>query len=415
MTGVLLGGVVIAVAGSLVAGFAPWRTRTGGSGNDGSPASAQTAVVTRTDLSDVQTLTGDLGYGAAHGVKASSAGIITWLPAVGATVTRGQPLYRIDDRPVPMFYAAVPLYRRMAGTNLVGRDVRVVADNLKALGYSIGRQPAAGRTVIQTLPADSAAENATASTGAGTEPAASSVVSSAVSSAVPSAAAVPSAGFSLVVVKQDDGVLTPALVTAIKAWQTPQGVPPTGIIDVGDIVVAAGAVRVSAVQAQVGDSATGTLMSITGTTKVVTVMVDASDSGTITGDEPVTVTLPTNATVPGRVSEIGTSVQGSDATESGPNALPKLTVLVSLSNSGRYRDAVRKLDAAAVQVEFVTETHKDVLAVPVGALLALREGGYAVQVQNGDLVAVKLGLFANGLVEISGAGITEGIRVVTTS
>jgi hypothetical protein len=66
-------------------------------------------------------------------------------------------------------------------------------------------------------------------------------------------------------------------------------------------------------------------------------------------------------------------------------------------------------------VQFVAETHKGVLAVPVGALLALREGGYAVQIQNGNLVAVKLGLFTKGLVEISGDGIVEGTRVVTTS
>ena len=55
------------------------------------------------------------------------------------------------------------------------------------------------------------------------------------------------------------------------------------------------------------------------------------------------------------------------------------------------------------------------LAVPVSALVALLEGGYAVQVDDaGQLryVGVQLGLFANGLVEVSGTGLAEGQKVV---
>lgn len=55
------------------------------------------------------------------------------------------------------------------------------------------------------------------------------------------------------------------------------------------------------------------------------------------------------------------------------------------------------------------------LTAPVGALVALSEGGYAVQLAAGGLVAVKTGMFANGWVEISGAGLSAGTEVVTTS
>jgi hypothetical protein len=54
----------------------------------------------------------------------------------------------------------------------------------------------------------------------------------------------------------------------------------------------------------------------------------------------------------------------------------------------------------------------------VAALLALREGGYAVQVVNGTtttLVAVQTGMFADGNVEITGTGLQAGLKVVTTS
>jgi hypothetical protein len=54
-----------------------------------------------------------------------------------------------------------------------------------------------------------------------------------------------------------------------------------------------------------------------------------------------------------------------------------------------------------------------VLAVPVNALVARRGGGYGVELAAGRRIApVEAGLFADGYVEISGAGIREGTRVV---
>jgi multidrug efflux system membrane fusion protein len=55
-----------------------------------------------------------------------------------------------------------------------------------------------------------------------------------------------------------------------------------------------------------------------------------------------------------------------------------------------------------------------VLAVPVGALLALAEGGYGLEVVRGGtsaVVAVDTGMFADGKVEVSGGGIAEGTVV----
>jgi hypothetical protein len=56
-----------------------------------------------------------------------------------------------------------------------------------------------------------------------------------------------------------------------------------------------------------------------------------------------------------------------------------------------------------------------VLAVPVTALLATADGGYAVQAAgpHGRLIPVTTGLFDNatGLVAVTGAGLTAGLRV----
>jgi multidrug efflux pump subunit AcrA (membrane-fusion protein) len=59
---------------------------------------------------------------------------------------------------------------------------------------------------------------------------------------------------------------------------------------------------------------------------------------------------------------------------------------------------------------------KSVLAVPVDALLALAEGGYAVEVVNADgstrLVRVEPGMYADTFVQITARGLKEGMKVV---
>jgi multidrug efflux pump subunit AcrA (membrane-fusion protein) len=71
-----------------------------------------------------------------------------------------------------------------------------------------------------------------------------------------------------------------------------------------------------------------------------------------------------------------------------------------------------------VEVAITDRTVRNVLAVPVDALLARAAGGYAVEVVASDgthqLVRVSLGLFddAAGKVQASGPGLAAGQRVV---
>ena len=80
------------------------------------------------------------------------------------------------------------------------------------------------------------------------------------------------------------------------------------------------------------------------------------------------------------------------------------------------RPPPRVLDQAPVDVEVVSDRADDVLAVPVTALLALAEGGYAVEVVTEDgstvLVAVDPGLFADGFVEVTSSSLQAGMDVV---
>jgi multidrug efflux pump subunit AcrA (membrane-fusion protein) len=79
-------------------------------------------------------------------------------------------------------------------------------------------------------------------------------------------------------------------------------------------------------------------------------------------------------------------------------------------------DVALGLDEAPVDVEVVSDSAPGVLAVPVTALLALTEGGYAVEIVTEDgtiiLIGVEPGLFADGFVEVDGEGLTDGMQVV---
>ena len=67
-------------------------------------------------------------------------------------------------------------------------------------------------------------------------------------------------------------------------------------------------------------------------------------------------------------------------------------------------------------VDLPSERRKDVLSVPVGALLALGPDQFGIEVVEKDgstrKVPVTAGLFAAGRVEVSGADIEAGLRLV---
>lgn len=350
------------------------------------PIAVESAAIVKTDMSTAESLPGTLGYGTARQVKGGRDGIVTWLPKPGSSVKRGKQLFRVDDQPVPLFYGGMPLFRTLQETGTAGRDVRIIATNLKALGYSIGTQPGAGETVTRTRPAPP--------------------------SPTPSASAAPPGTVTTrVTVRKGEGVLTRSLIAAIKNWQQDTALPVTGRIGVGDVAVLPSAVRVDSVTAQLGDSAAAPLMSVTTTAKVITVTAELAQAGAIEQGDRVTVVLPDDKSVPGEVVAVGRVVQSGNGEAGDPNATPKLAVTVTVDDA----NTVARLDAAEVQVTFAAETRKGVLAVPIGALVALSEGGYAVQIAGGGLVAVETGLFAKGLVEVTGDGLAEGTNVVTTS
>lgn len=147
------------------------------------------------------------------------------------------------------------------------------------------------------------------------------------------------------------------------------------------------------------------ILSYTGTTKLVTVQLEVSDQALAVEGRKVTVTVPGQEAVEGEISQVGTVATAESTTSD-----TRIEVTISVADQA----TLGSLDAAPVDVDFVSQERKDVLAVPVAALLALPGGGFGVEVVEGNttrIVAVKTGMFAAGLVEVSGEGIAEGVKV----
>ena len=208
---------------------------------------------------------------------------------------------------------------------------------------------------------------------------------------------------------------TAATAAAIDAFQAANGVGQTGQLLLGSVVFEPGAVRVTGVTPTVGATvAPGPVLSVTSTVREVTIALDAAQQSEVKLGDPVTITLPDNQTTPGRVSYVGTvATAPSSSDQGGGSGNPTIEVDVTPTDPA----ATGRIDQAPVNVSITTASVKNALVVPVNALLALASGGYALEVISAGvhhLEAVTPGLFddADGLVQVSGSGVTPGQHVV---
>ena len=182
---------------------------------------------------------------------------------------------------------------------------------------------------------------------------------------------------------------------------------PDGKLALGQAVFLPAAIRVTGDAASLGGPASGTILTATSARRVVTISLDAAQQTEARAGDKVAVTLPGGKTTPGVITSVGKVASGSGSSAT-------ITVEVRL----RHPKAAGGLDQAPVTVSITTARARDVLVVPVAALLARSPGGYAVEVVTGGghhrLVRVSPGLFddAAGLVQVSGAGLAAGQHVV---
>jgi peptidoglycan hydrolase-like protein with peptidoglycan-binding domain len=305
------------------------------------------APITRGDVVDTESVDGKLTYADERSLPAGASGVVTWVPDEGVTIKRGKTLLRVGDKPVVLMYGSLPLYRTLSEGVSDGRDVKQLERNLRDLGY----------------------------------------------------------GDDLTV----DDEFTSATAQAIEDWQDDMGLSETGSIDASQVVFQPSAVRVNELKVKVGDhtSAGGPAMTVTGTERVVHVDLDATKQQLAKKGAAATIELPDGKRAQGRIVKVGTvaKASGSDSDQD------KSTINVDISMSSSGADG---LDQAPVTVDLESERSKNVLSVPVEALLALREGGFGVEVVEGAtsrVVRVQTGTYGGGRVEITGAGLREGMKV----
>src|SRR6185437_9715727 len=148
----------------------------------------------------------------------------------------------------------------------------------------------------------------------------------------------------------------------------------------------------------------------TSTARQVLVNLDASQQSSVHRGDRAAITLPDGDVAPGRVTRVGSvaSTGASGAT---------IPVFIALDHPRR----AGHLDAAPVQVQITVAGVGHALIAPVAGLLALAGGGYALEAVDAHgthrLVPVSLGLFddAQGLVQVTGADVRAGMRIVVPS
>jgi Putative peptidoglycan binding domain len=209
---------------------------------------------------------------------------------------------------------------------------------------------------------------------------------------------------------------TDATTRAVKRWQKATGISRDGVVDLGEVVFLPEAMRVTERAVEPGFSAGpgSTILEGTSERQVISLDLDADRQEIVNVGDTVAVTMPDGSEVAGTVSDIG---RVATATEDafGQAGTPTVEVTVTLDETA----GAASLDGAPVTVVVTRSSRPSVLAVPVNALLALLEGGYAVEVLDADgsthLVGVETGIFDDGWVEVSGDGLDAGLAVVVPS
>jgi multidrug efflux pump subunit AcrA (membrane-fusion protein) len=309
-----------------------------------------TRPVVREPLASTTPVAATLEYSGSYTVRGKGSGTLTWLPPVGQVIRQGQALYKTGNgTPVALLLGSVPAWRTL-DEGVTGQDVDQLNHDLVKLGDA-------------------------------------------------SSSDISSLGWDYYSWETKAGV---------QKLQSALGVSsPSGSLSLGSAVFEPTAIRVSKLLGSLGGPASGPVLAATSDRHVVAIPLSTSQESEVAVGDAVTVTLPDNASTPGKISSVGRVASGT-----GGNATIQVTATLT------HPSAAGNTDQAPVTVNITTASSRGpVLAVPVTALLARASGGYDVEVvEPGNArryVPVTPGIFdgGNGLVQVTGP-LTPGQRVV---
>ena len=361
-------GMAATVIGASAAGAVAAISLSGGQAGLASPPPPKlgTAKAELSTLTQSALTAGTLGYRPASPLVNAVAGTYTWLPRPGRTIVPGRALYQVDNSPVVLMSGRLPAWRPFQLGMPNGPDIRQLQAAL------IGEHFADGLLTAPT------------------------------------------------------GEFTAATAQAVERWQSAHGFVPTGQIPLGQVVFLPGPVHVGAWMAATGEPAAPGEQpyAVTTNRRIVTVPI-TPNMPTVHLGEVVTIVLASQRITPGRITAIGpvppTAVSGANAAgtggDSGGNGPPP-GVTTQFTVTPADPSATGTGSGVPVQISLSVQVVRRALSVPVSALLALAGGGYGVEVvlPSGAhrLVGVTTGVFAGGRVQVSGPGLTPGVKVVVS-
>jgi peptidoglycan hydrolase-like protein with peptidoglycan-binding domain len=201
-----------------------------------------TTAVQHGTLSGAVQVPGTLDFAEHASISTSSPGVLTMVPKPGSTVSLGQPLFAVNNTPVPLLHGILPAWRSFEIGMDDGPDILQLETNLKTLGYFK---------------------------------------------------------------EQPDKTFTWHTVQSARAWQKSLGIEQTGAIPIGSIVFAAADLRVAATEALPGAQTPGAVIKTTSLAKRVTADLRLSNQNLAAVGTKVTLSLPGGTDTPGTVAEIG--------------------------------------------------------------------------------------------------------------
>jgi HlyD family secretion protein/Putative peptidoglycan binding domain len=353
----------VAVLAGLVTAAVVARGDGGGEdGDDGAMGAATTVPVEVRDLVLSDEYEGELGFGETDPVTAGRSGVVTGVAPVGTIVGQGQVLFHLDLQPTVLLHGEIPAFRDLSVDADPGADVTQLEQALVDLGFGDG-------------------------------------------------------------VTVDDE-FTDATADAVSDWEEALGRPdPDGVVTLGEVVFAPADLRVAEVAAERGTQVQSgaEVVQVTATTKVVTLQLTVDQVANVEAGTPVTIALPDGGEVTGKIADVATEPTtdggtGGDSGDGGGGDGGEETFAVTVTlDDPTPADG---FDSGTVDVTVERSRTDDATAVPVIALLALREGGYGVQVADEAelggyrLVPVEVGTIADDWAQISGDGIEAGVDVV---
>lgn len=200
---------------------------------------------------------------------------------------------------------------------------------------------------------------------------------------------------------RDDGRFDWRTGQAVRAWQRSAGLPQTGVLSPTSVVVAdAPSIRIAEVTARPGDAASSPA-TYTTTELRATATLTTSQARRLPVGAPASIDLPDGTTTAATVAAVD---PGGDPSASDDDERTPPGARFDIAD----HDAVTAAGAGEVRI---TVTHDDdeepTLVVPVHALIATADGGYAVERLVGDDVQrtpVMIGRVAEARVQILASG-----------